>query len=169
MMKKKAFTLIELLVVISIIIVLLGLTGAGVFSAINKAKVQKAKTEMLNLLSGVKMYRSDTGIQPGGISEKFLGGNKKSDVYGTEGTQDEPIIFGPYYEFKASNSKKIGNYYTPMDPWGKEYYYVPPLGDRTGLPPEAERIVENGGALIRSCGPDGTGSGSDPDDLGTWQ
>jgi len=168
MINKKAFTLIELLVVISIIIVLLGLTGAGVFSAINKAKVQKAKTEMLNLLAAVKMYRSDTGLQPGGITEKFLGGNSKDDVYGTTGNPDV-IVFGPYYEFKDSNSKKVGSYYTPEDPWGEEYQYIQPFGSTSGLPSDAARIVSNGGAVIYSKGPDGTGSGSGDDDIGTWQ
>ena len=165
MMKTKAFTLIELLVVISIIIVLLGLTGAGVFSAINKAKVQKAKTEMLNLLAAVKMYRSDTGLQPGGITEKFLGGNSKDDVYGTTGNPDV-IVFGPYYEFKDSNSKKVGSYYTPEDPWGEEYKYVKPF-DEDKAPADGKNIVKNGGTVIYSHGPDGI-SGND-DDIGTWQ
>ena len=165
MIKNKAFTLIELLVVMSIIIVLLGLTGAGVFSAINKAKIQKAKTEMMNLLSAVKMYRSDTGIQPGGISEKYFKGNTKKDVYGTE-IENAPIVFGPYYEFKESNSKKSGDYFTPVDPWGDEYIYVPPLGDASGLPSDAERIIKNGSAVIYSLGPDGEAGN---DDIGTWQ
>lgn len=168
MMRTKAFTLIELLVVISIIIVLLGLTGAGVFSAINKAKVQKAKTEMLNLLAAVKMYRSDTGVQPGGITEKFLGGNTKDSVYGTS-TEDTAIVFGPYYEFKESNSKMSGSYYTPVDPWGEEYKYIAPFGSTTGLPAEGARIVKNGGTVLYSKGPDGTGSGNGSDDIGTWQ
>lgn len=166
MMKIRAFTLIELLVVISIIIVLLGLTGAGVFSAINKAKVQKAKTEMLNLLAAVKMYRSDTGLQPGGITEKFLGGNSKDDVYGTTGNPDA-VVFGPYYEFKASNAKMSGSYYKPVDPWGNDYVYIMPFA--SSYPSDAERIVKNGGAVIYSQGPDGTGSGSGSDDIGTWQ
>ena len=163
MMKIKAFTLIELLVVISIIIVLLGLTGAGVFSAINKAKIQKAKTEMLNLLAAVKMYRSDTGVQPGGISEKFLGGNTKDEVYGTS-TSETAIVFGPYYEFKDSNSDSTGN---PVDPWGEEYVYIKPFA--SSYPADAGRVVTNGGSVIYSKGPDGTGSGNGDDDIGTWQ
>ena len=175
------FTLVELLVVVSIIIVLIGLTSAGVFAAIKKAKVQRAQTEVMNLLSAVKMYRSDIGFYPNGIAEKYIGqALNKYYVYGTAGTSaSDAAVFGPYYEFKDSNSK-TGTTATgriPLDPWGNEYCFFQPnqisctLSDGISytLPAgNAQSVSTNGFAIVLSRGPDKDASKTD-DDIGTWQ
>lgn len=167
--RKSAFTLIELLVVISIIVVLIGLTSAGVFAAIKRAKVQKAQTEVMSLLSAVKMFRSETGIYPPDINKSSIGeGLTKADVYGSgDPTTD---VFGPYYEFKNSNSMVDPSDATdrvPMDPWEQAYVFLLPLGTAVApFHPDAQTAANNGFVVVYSMGPD---TANTADDIGTWQ
>ena len=168
---KKAFTLIELLVVISIIIILIGLTSAGVRSAMKKAKQQKAKTECLALLAAVNRFYSETGIYPeeggsGSIKEDILGKKlTKQDVYGSA---DTTLVFGPYYEFKNTNSTGTTPNRVPADPWGNPYIIVLPDGNVVNAQTEATTAHDNSFVIIYSQGPDDAATATD-DDIGTWQ
>ena len=172
MKKKQAFTLIELLVVISIILILVGLTSAGVRVAIKKAKNQKARTECMALLAAVNKYYSETGIYPknsgstASINEAVLGKKlSKNDVYGTSGETD--LVFGPYYDFKESNSSGTIGSRNPVDPWGNNYEIVIPEGTITSTNTKAVAMANNGFSVIYSTGPDG--SSNTDDDIGSWQ
>ncbi len=173
MKTEKAFTLIELLVVISIIIILIGLTSTGVRSAMKKAKQQKAKTECLALLAAVNRFYSETGIYPedttgsGSIKEDILGTKlTKDDVYGSS-TGINTTVFGPYYEFKNTNSTGTVGTRDPADPWGNHYIIALP-DDTLAAPVQAEATTahSNGFVIIYSQGPDAATS---DDDIGTWQ
>ena len=182
-MNKKAFTLIELLVVVSIIIILIGLTSSGVLVAMKKAKQNRAKTEIMNILTAVKLYNSEVGIPPGKITEKCLGKPlTKNMAYGT--TPDDGVPrFGPFYEFKDSGSQltppsspfTAADLRVLMDPWDNYYRYV--QGNDTGngdCPPKNDpdvgagwEAVNNGFSIVYSVGPDGIAKTKD--DVGTWQ
>lgn len=169
-LKCHGFTLIELLVVIAIILILMGLlSGAGLF-ATQKAKIQKAKTECLNLLTAVKMFRGETGIYPDTIDSSNLGVKlSRDDVYGT--TSSATKVFGPYYEFKETNSVASGSIREAVDPWGIPYVYyypgqaVPPTSSDVSA--EGLQAFTNGFVIVFSLGPDGTLA--TPDDIGSWQ
>jgi type II secretory pathway pseudopilin PulG len=173
-MKKSAFTLMELLVVVSIIIVLIGLTSSGVMVALKKTKENRAKTEVMNILTAVKLYQSEVGVLPNKITEKFLGiGLSKKNVYGSG---DDTKRFGPYYEFKTSNSKG-----PPLDdrdlqdPWDKPYKYVMAndtvSANYNALPEEGKTAVKNGFSVVYSYGTDGEPDTPDKtsDNIATWQ
>jgi prepilin-type N-terminal cleavage/methylation domain-containing protein len=170
-MKKSGFTLIELLIVVSIIIILIGLTSSGVMVALRKTKENRARTEVMNLLTAVKLYQSEVGVLPKDITEKYLGkGLTKNDVYG--GTTPGGVVFGPYYEFKDSNSEPVGTDRALMDPWNTKYEYVlanvtPP----TDLPSEGKTAVGNGFSVVYSKGPTGNPDKDVDinDTIGTWQ
>ena len=164
-MKKTAFTLVELLVVVSIIIILIGLTSSGVLVAIKKAKQSRAKTEIMNILTAVKLYHSEVGFLPGQISEKYLGKQlSKEDTYGITG--DTILRFGPYYEFKDSNCTGTTPNRNLVDPWDKNYIYVK-AGDEDKATASCKTTVGNGFSVVYSLGQDGVDN--TPDDIGTWQ
>jgi prepilin-type N-terminal cleavage/methylation domain-containing protein len=62
----RAFTLIELLVVISIIGMLAAVVLAGTASARDKAKIAKAKSELIQIRNAIVLMASDTGLWPNG-------------------------------------------------------------------------------------------------------
>ncbi|EKD27437.1 MAG: hypothetical protein ACD_79C00721G0002 [uncultured bacterium] len=175
--EKFAFTLIELLVVVSIIVILITLTSVGVASAIRKAKIQKARTEAINLLAAVNRYRSDIGKYPDDITKDSLGkALSKDDVYGT-GETDK--VFGPYLEFKESNTKVVAGVSVLIDPWGEPYIYCA-ANNTGGLDAlyndgtlSAYQAVSNGFTIIYSKGPGSDAESDDiekrKDDIGTWQ
>lgn len=161
---KKAFTLIEILVVVSVIIVLMGLTSLGVMGAMKKSKIQKARAEIMNLLTAVKVYQSETGLAPSMIREDYIGSPlSRADVYGS-GSTDE--IFGPYFEFKENNSSGSLGSRTVVDPWGSDYEYRK-AGSTAGLSGSALRAVQNGFHIVYSKGPDTVADNAD--DIGSWQ
>lgn len=65
---QKGFTLIELLVVISIIGLLSSIVLASLNSARDKAKVAKAKSEMLQIIKAIEVARNETGLSLMGIT-----------------------------------------------------------------------------------------------------
>ena len=163
--------MIELLVVVSIIIILIGLTSSGVLVAMKKAKQSRAKTEIMNILTAVKLYQSEVGIPPGEINERCLGTPlSKLLAYGTAG--DTVIRFGPFYEFKDSSSNGTPGSRTLRDPWDQDYLYVrgnntadPDYGGCQALGQTA--VYPNGFPIVYSIGPNGTADTTD--DIGTWQ
>lgn len=161
------FTLIELLVVISIIVILMGLTASGIMMSIKKAKVQKTRTEAMNILTAVKRFRSEVGIYPSSIQKELLGVAIDKDMAFSGTASAEPDIFGPYLEFKSSNTDSSGNM---LDAWGNVYKYYYPncsnIGELT-VGSERRQAVDNGFAIVLSFGPDGSNYTSD--DIGSWQ
>ena len=58
------FTLIELLVVILILGLLSGIVGPRLFGSADDAKLTKARVQIENLSSALKMYKIDNGRYP---------------------------------------------------------------------------------------------------------
>ncbi|OVE74282.1 hypothetical protein BVX93_00285 [bacterium B13(2017)] len=187
---KKAFTLIELLVVIAVILILMGLTTAGVIVALQKSKVSKAKTEIKDILAAVQMFKSKTGVYPKLLDNYYLGQQISlyEIHYGGDGANPRPVQgakhYGPFLDFKDSNSTDTNNngFFELVDPWGNPYQYYKPgeLRELSGYADDKRREVNDKGfCIIFSCGPDALSHFGDEgadlnivtreDDIGSWK
>ncbi len=138
---KRGFTLIELLVVILILGLLAGIVGPRLFGSAEDAKQTKARVQIENLSSALKMYRIDSGRYP--TTEQGL----------------EALVTQPQSGDIPKKWKK-GGYLAkkqiPKDPWGNEYIYLSP-----GVHDDFD---------ISSYGDDGTPGGEDKDkDINSWE
>lgn len=108
---KQGFTLIELLVVILILGLLAGIVGPRLFGHADEAKQTKARVQIENLSSALKMYKIDNGRFPS--SEQGL----------------EALVTQPQSGDVPKKWKK-GGYLAkkqiPKDPWGNDYVYLSP-------------------------------------------
>lgn len=103
------FTFIELILVIAILGTLMGAAALKIASNQRQAKFGQAKTEMINIQSGIEMYKSDTGQYPNTLNDLV----KQPD--------NVKNWTGEYLP-----KKKL-----PVDPWGNKYKYeVTPDSDQ---------------------------------------
>jgi general secretion pathway protein G len=138
---KKGFTLIELLVVILILGLLAGIVGPRLFGHADEAKQTKARVQIENLSSALKMYKIDNGIFP--TSEQGL----------------DALVAQPQSGDVPKKWKK-GGYLAkkqiPKDPWGNDYVYLSP-----GVHDDFD---------ITSYGADGVAGGEDFNrDINSWE
>ncbi len=138
---QKGFTLIELLVVILILGLLAGIVGPRLFGHTDEAKQTKARVQIENLSSALKMYKIDNDAFP--TTEQGL----------------EALVVQPQ-SGKIPKKWKKGGYLAkkqvPEDPWGNEYVYLSP-----GVHDDFD---------ITSYGADGTPGGEGIDkDINSWE
>lgn len=141
LLAKQGFTLIELLVVILILGLLAGIVGPKLFGEADKAKQTKARVQIENLSSALKMYKIDNGRFP--TSEQGL----------------EALVVQPQSGDVPKKWKK-GGYLAkkkiPKDPWGNDYVYLCP-----GVNDDFD---------ITSYGADGVPGGEDINrDINSWE
>jgi len=108
---KKGFTLIELMVVIIILGVLAGLVLPRFMGRTEEAKRTKAKLQIENLESALKLYKLDNGSFPS--TQQGLDALVKLP---TVGTIPKSWREGGYLEKPQ----------VPLDPWGRPYVYLSP-------------------------------------------
>jgi len=135
------FTLIELMVVVVILGILAGMIVPKLMGRTDEAKQVKARTDIVAIETGLKLYHLDNGNYPT-TEQGLLALVKRPD--------SEPIpakwVIGGYLE-----KKKV-----PKDPWGRKYLYLCP-----GL---------NGDYDIISYGADGTPGGVGKNmDINSWE
>jgi len=108
---RQGFTLIELLVVILILGLLAGIVGPRLFGHTDEAKQTKARVQIENLSSALKMYKID------------------NDQYPTTEQGLEALVVQPQSGNIPKKWKK-GGYLAkkliPKDPWGNDYVYLCP-------------------------------------------
>lgn len=123
---KRAFTLVELMIVIVIISILMGLTLAGSFKAIESSKKSKAESAIATLETALAMYESDVGSYPFDSVTNGSGNIFKTWLQVGDGAIG---WHGPYMTFRSEDLS--GNSY--LDPWGVAYKYTtnPPVRNPT--------------------------------------
>ena len=107
----QGFTLIELLVVILILGLLAGIVGPRLFGHADEAKQTKARVQIENLSSALKMYKIDNGIFP-------------SSEQGLEALVAQPQGGDIPKKWKKGGYLEKGT--VPKDPWGNDYVYLFP-------------------------------------------
>ena len=108
---RKGFTLIELMVVIIILGVLAGLVLPRFMGRTEEAKRTKARLQIENLESALKLYKLDNGNYPS--TQQGLDALVKMP---TVGTIPKSWREGGYLEKPQ----------VPPDPWGRPYVYLSP-------------------------------------------
>jgi len=106
-----AFTLIEIMAVVLIIGLLGGIVGAVVFSQVDKARVNTAKTQIKQLESALEFYRLDNARYPS--TEQGL----LALVHKPSG-DPQPRSYRPEGYLQGGQ--------VPKDPWGEDYQYRSP-------------------------------------------
>lgn len=138
---QEGFTLIELLVVILILGLLAGIVGPRLFGHTDEAKQTKARVQIENFSSAIKMYKIDNGIFPS--TEQGL----------------EALVVQPQSGDIPKKWKKGGylaKKQVPQDPWGHDYVYLSP-----GVHDDFD---------ITSYGADGVPGGEDFNrDINSWE
>lgn len=132
--KKQAFTLIELLVVIAIIAILAGILIPTIASAMKKAEVAKARTEVNSIEAAWKAYFAEYGKWP--ISGGSLLGESadESTSSGMEmkaplvrlltGDGDEGGLNPKQLPFLEISSDALNDSDQMVDPWGNMYKFM---------------------------------------------
>jgi general secretion pathway protein G len=138
---EQGFTLIELLVVILILGLLAGIVGPRMFGHTDEAKQTKARVQIENLSSALKMYKLD------------------NDQYPTTEQGLEALVVQPQSE-NAPKKWRKGGYLAkkqvPKDPWNNDYVYLSPGA--------------NDDFDITSYGADGAPGGEDTNkDINSWE
>ena len=107
----QGFTLIELLVVILILGLLAGIVGPRLFGHTEEAKLTKARVQIENLSSALKMYKIDNDQYP-------------STEQGLEALVSEPQTGNIPKKWKKGGY--LAKKQIPKDPWGNDYVYLSP-------------------------------------------
>lgn len=128
-LNKKNFTLIEILVVIAIIAILAAFVVLGFQSAIEKAKITKAKAEVKEIYNALILLANDTGDWPG---HKIP---NKDQCPPNDVANNEICTDGCAFGLASCESGLVcndGNYSgwrepyiknMPKDPWGNDYFF----------------------------------------------
>jgi len=141
LLTNQGFTLIELLVVILILGLLAGIVGPRLFGHADEAKQTKARVQIENLSSALKMYKIDNGIFP-------------SSEQGLEALVAQPQ--GGDIPKKWKKGGYLAKKQIPKDPWGNDYVYLCP-----GVHDDFD---------ITSYGADGVPGGDDFNrDINSWE
>jgi len=138
---KRGFTLIELMVVIIILGILAMWVAPKIMSRPGEAKQVKARMDILNLETALKLYKLDNGKYP-------------STEQGLEALVEKPESGIIPKKWKDGGYLEKGK--VPNDPWGNDFVYLSP-----GLQSDFDII---------SYGADGVPGGESEDkDVNNWE
>lgn len=120
--KRRGFTLIEMLTVIAIIAMLAGMLLPALSKARIRARVAKAKAEMLNIRVSIEQYYADYSTYP-----------TNDSYWNYEGTATVGTNYGALYKLKDDPKAYMSS--IPMDPFdnSKPYMYFSNEDDMDGI------------------------------------
>lgn len=103
------FTLIELLVVIAVIATLVSIVGPAIFTNVEDAKVNAARSQIEAFVVALESYRLHTGRYP-------------TTDQGLEALRTFPSEGEPPSNWRGPYLRKP----VPLDPWNRPYVYLSP-------------------------------------------
>jgi type II secretion system protein G len=114
---RHGFTLIELLVVIAVLGILASILLPAATSAIQKARVSQARSDIDSIVSAVKAFYGEYGRMP------ISSGNGKGDYSSADKTEVIAVLKADTAEGKKVNTKEIPflDLRIGTDPWGNAY------------------------------------------------
>ena len=137
----RGFTLIELMVVIIILGILAMWVAPKIMSRPEEAKQVKARLDIQNLETALKLYKLDNGLYP-------------ATEQGLQALVEMPETGNVPKKWKKGGYLEKGR--VPKDPWGNDYIYLSP-----GLKSDFDII---------SYGADGSPGGEDENkDINNWE
>jgi len=107
----RGFTLIEIMVVVIILGILAGLVLPRFMGRTEEARRTKARIQIENLESALKMYKLDNGTYP-------------STEQGLEALVQKPTVGFLPKNWREGGYLEKGK--VPLDPWGRPYAYLSP-------------------------------------------
>jgi prepilin-type N-terminal cleavage/methylation domain-containing protein len=121
------FTLVELLVVIAIIAILAGLLLAVINSALTRADIARARTQMADIVNAIKNFYGEYNLWPcalaeNGQADRSLTGNDQATVIAMLRGIDTSIN-GKKIVFLDVPADALSSDVNPryLDPWGNPY------------------------------------------------
>jgi len=108
---QKGFTLIELMVVIVILGILAAIIAPRIIGRTDEAKVTKAKVQIRNFETALKMYKLDNGTYP-------------TTEQGLEALIQKPSVGTIPKNWREGGYLEMSK--VPLDPWGNKYVYLSP-------------------------------------------
>jgi general secretion pathway protein G len=139
---KNGFTLIELLVVLVILGILAGLIVPRIVESPEEARKVKARLQIENLESALKIFKIDNGFYP-------------STEQGLTALVQKPETGRIPQNWREGGYLEKGS--LPKDPWGNDFKYMSPG-------------IHNRDFDLWSMGPDGEDGGEDKDaDITNWE
>lgn len=131
MKKKSGFTLIELLVVLAIISLLITIVLIGVGGATRKAKLNKTKSDLVQLRKAIMLLEQDTGKWPNGCPINQLADPEIKLDNPQAGLTTQPTV-GVVMSPCEWTSQEVAEWKGPYlgssgvrDPWGNSYWFDP--------------------------------------------
>jgi general secretion pathway protein G len=109
--RSRGFTLIEIMVVIVILGILAGLVLPRFMGRTEEARKVKAKLQIENLESALKLYKMDNGAYP-------------TTEQGLEALVQKPTTGAVPGNWREGGYLEKGK--TPQDPWNRAYVYISP-------------------------------------------
>jgi general secretion pathway protein G len=108
---QRGFTLIELMVVIVILGILAAIIAPRIIGRTDEAKVTKAKVQIRNFETALKMYKLDNGTYP-------------TTEQGLEALIQKPSVGVIPKNWREGGYLEMNK--VPLDSWGNKYVYLSP-------------------------------------------
>lgn len=129
---RRGFTLIEMMTVIVIIIILAGITVAGMSFVNDKQATALAKVQIGLLSAAIEQYKADNGNYPGELENSPLDGDISEELYNA--------LFHEGWDSKTNGDGSIPIYLKELDPRSGKQTLVQKTS--TNIPPLNLEIID---------------------------